>query len=321
MNEHIEGECERYRIVPRDEARERFLCPEALGAVEYAGAGSVHSYKFATGVLKLAQSRGLKIYTNTPVTALEQRADETWTVRAFQGSDRTVHASTLILATNGYTAHLAPDVFQSIIVPLRGQVTSQRPGSKMPKPLSHTYTFSYSNGYEYMIPRPSGAQHTGDILIGGGWANLPDEGASEFGETDDSVIQPAVSRYLYDCTERYFGKNWGNDDPDGRIRKEWTGIMGTSADEMPFVGAVPGKPNMWASASFNGHGMVMCLKCAEALTTMITGTHGEQQQLDTWFPRAFRLTAERISILKKQKFEGRRNVKPPREALEERSHI
>lgn len=321
MNERIDGERERYSMVPRDEARERFLCPEALGAVEYHEAGSVHSYKFATGVLEVAQSKGLKIYVNRPVTALEQRGDASWTLRTGGDQESVMHASKVILATNAYTAHLLPEVFQSTIVPLRGQVTSQRPGSNMPKPLSHTYTFSYSNGYEYMIPRPAGTQHAGDIVIGGGWATLPDEGASEYGETDDSVINPAVSKYLHDSTARYFGDNWGTDDPEGRIRKEWTGIMGSSADSLPFVGAVPGKQNLWASVSFNGHGMVMCLKCAEALVTMMLGSKEEHQKLDTWFPQSFRLTPERIEKLRKQKFQGRRNVKPPAEALEERAQL
>ncbi|KAL9055248.1 MAG: hypothetical protein Q9162_003658 [Coniocarpon cinnabarinum] len=317
MNERVGGDCERYTLYTQEEARQRFLCPDALGAVEY-NAGSVHSYKFATGVLRIALDKGLRIYTDAPVTSLEQRQDSTWTVRT---GPRSVHAQQVILATNGYTAHLLPSVFQSLIVPLRGQITSQRPGSKMPKPLSHTYTFAYANGYEYMIPRPSGAAHTGDILIGGGWATLPGEVASEFAETDDSVLNPAVSKYLYDCTARYFGENWGEDDSHGRIRKEWTGIMGTSADGLPFVGKVPGKENLWASVSFNGHGMVMCLKCAEAVVTMMTGNGEEQKTLDSWFPRSFRLTPERIERLKKEKFQGRRNVKPPPQALEERSQL
>ena len=56
-------------------------------------------------------------------------------------------------------------------------------------------------------------------------------------------------------SEKYFGKeNWGEDDAEGRVRSEWTGIMGTSADGLPYVGKVPGMEGCWVSASFDGHG-------------------------------------------------------------------
>ena len=222
MNKNVHGGIEYYEVFAETEAQEKFLCPGALAAVEY-DAGSIHSYNFCIGVLKLAISKGLNLQTQTPVKSIEADNTEQWTAVTGRGS---ISAPRMILATNAYTAHLVPDVFQSLIVPLRGQITSQRPGLNMPKPLSHTYTFSYTGGYEYMIPRPRGSAHEGDILIGGGWATLPDEGASEFSETDDTTLNPAVSKYLYSCTERYFGSCWGQDDPDGRIRKEWTGIMG-----------------------------------------------------------------------------------------------
>jgi glycine/D-amino acid oxidase-like deaminating enzyme len=79
-----------------------------------------------------------------------------------------MNARKVILATNGYTAHLYPKL-QGVIVPLRGFVTAQRPGKAMPAAgLSNTYSFIYRDGYEYMIPRPPGTKFAGDIVIGGG---------------------------------------------------------------------------------------------------------------------------------------------------------
>jgi glycine/D-amino acid oxidase-like deaminating enzyme len=80
--------------------------------------------------------------------------------------------------------------------------------------------------------------------------------------------------------------------------QEWTGIMGATADGRPFIGEVPGKKGMWISAGFNGHGMVLCLKSAEALVTMME-TGGETPE---WFPESFLITDER---LKKCRFSGR----------------
>lgn len=71
--------------------------------------------------------------------------------------------------------------------------------------------------------------------------------------------------------------------------------MGASADGLPYVGQVPNKPGLWMSASFNGHGMVWCLKSAEALVEMMAGN-----DVDEWFPQASRVTETRM----KAKFTG-----------------
>lgn len=310
MNKNIDDGVERYEKIGAEEARRRFLCPDALGAIAYE-AGSVSGYKLTVGILKAALAQGLKLHTSTPVDKLEQ-SPKGWKVVTNRGM---IHANQVVLATNGYTPYLEPS-FQKVIVPLRGQVCAQRPGSALPSPLPDTYTFSYEGGYEYMITRPPGSKFAGDIIIGGGWSQLPDQGQSEFGIIDDSILNEEVTDYLEACTKRYFGdKNWGSDHADGRTRKEWTGIMGTSADGLPYVGEVPQKKRLWLSASFNGHGMVLCLKSAEAIVTMLDGNEQEKMELDLWFPKSFKMTKDRLG----RRFEGRRNVQPPPKIQEERS--
>ena len=77
------------------------------------------------------------------------------------------------------------------------------------------------------------------------------------------------------------------------MRAEWTGIMGYSPDDFPFVGGVPGHEGLWASCSFQGHGMVLCWKSAEALVEMMQGRDGDE--LASWFPAAFRISEERLA--------------------------
>ena len=76
--------------------------------------------------------------------------------------------------------------------------------------------------------------------------------------------------------------------------------MGATADGRPFVGQVPGKKGMWISAGFNGHGMVLCLKSAEAMVTMI-----KTNETPEWFPGSFLITAQR---LEKCSFSGRTDM-------------
>ena len=300
------AEAARYTFYSAQEVREKFYCHDGqfegkpqdiCGGVGYF-AGSLSAYKFGIGVLKLCLERGLNLQTNTPALEISKSDGEaTWGVRTARGS---VTAKKVVLATNGYTAHLVPEL-QGVIVPLRGQITAQRPGKSMPfsGSLPTTYSFIYERGYEYMVPRPIGSRFAGDIVIGGGLVRAPEDGLEEYGTTDDTTVNQIISSYLRETTPRYFGASWGADDPEGRIRKEWTGIMGYSPDGFPLVGEMPGKAGLWLSASFQGHGMVLCWMSARAVVQMMQGHDGDA--LRVWFPDAFRITKERLA----KRFQGR----------------
>ncbi|KAI6820925.1 FAD dependent oxidoreductase [Hortaea werneckii] len=298
-----------YKIYTAEEAREKFMTPDALGAFEYT-AGSLSAYAFTTGILKLALAQGLNVQTTTPAESLAWSSGSeggTWSVQTPRGR---ISTSNLILATNGYTAHLLPQ-FQGLIVPLHGQVVAQRPGLGLDqRGLTHTYSFIHETGYEYMMTLPAAAVNAGDIVVGGGLHQLPNDGATRYGETDDSDLEPSIQEYLRDCTPRFFGKIWGRDHQAGRIKKEWSGIMGASADGLPYVGAVPNvAPGLWMSCSFNGHGMVWCLKSAEALVGMMVGDKAEQKVIRHWFPQSSVVTADRMRAT----FTGRKDLRAPGE--------
>ncbi|KAK4547371.1 hypothetical protein LTR36_001027 [Oleoguttula mirabilis] len=306
-----------YQVWNADEARQRFLTPNALGAFEYP-AGSLSAYAFTIGVLRLALAKGLGLQTTTPAESTRSSTsggNVSWTVETARGS---ISTPNLILATNGYTAHLLPSM-QGLIVPLHGEVVAQRPGSKLPQTgLQNTYSFVHETGYEYMITRPPGSRDEGDIIIGGGLWKLAHDGASQYGQTDDTALEPTIASYLRQCTTGFFGANWGEDHPAGRVKKEWSGIMGASVDGLPYVGAVPDTPGLWMSCAFNGHGMVWCLKSAEALVEMMTGDAGAQREVDRWFPRSAVISRERMQM----RFSGRKDLRAPGEAeFGERSRL
>lgn len=285
------------------ETKERFLVDGALGSVSYS-AGSISAYMFVIGVLELGLKKGLNLQTKTLVTKI-QRSDSDhreWVIDTPRGS---IRAERVILATNGYTGYLYPPV-RGIIVPLRGTVAAQRPGSGLPKEgLGTTYSFIYGNGYEYMIFRPAGSTFAGDLVIGGCSTKAPEEGLYEWGTTDDSTMDPGIGQYVRDSAAEYFGSQWGEDHPDGRIRKQWTGIMGYSSQGFPLVGLVPHEKDLWIAASFQGSGMVLCFHTAKALVIMMGCKNNEE--LDNWFPQAFRMSEDRLE----HKFRGRLHEKTP----------
>lgn len=246
-----------YKLWDSKETAEKFLCKGAVGAISYE-AGSISAYKFVIGMLKMAVGKGLNMQTGTPVTRLLKHDDDddddgSWEVTTPRG---TIRAPKVVMATNGYTAALYPKL-QGTIVPLRGQITAHRPGSNMPRSgLRTSYSFIYGKGFDYMIPRPAGSKWAGDIVIGGGLTKGAEEGLCQYGNTDDGVVEPETSKYLVGSTLGFFGEeNWGRDHPEGRIRREWSGVMGYSADLHPLVGEMPGEKGLYISASFQGHGM------------------------------------------------------------------
>ncbi|KAK4201556.1 putative Glycine/D-amino acid oxidase [Triangularia verruculosa] len=298
----------RYILLTKEEVEQEYLVhdydyegkrEEVKGGVRYE-AGSLSAYKFVMGVLKEAVEMGLNLQAGAVVTGLERdKEDGRWVVKTNRGL---VRAGRVVLATNGYTAALKPEIFQGVVVPLRGQITAHRPGTKMPARgcLETTYSFIYEGGYEYMITRPKGSEYEGDIIMGGGLVRgEPDEGLREFGVSDDTKVNEGIGAYLRETTPRYFGRDWGDDHPDGRTRQEWAGIMGFSPDGFPFVGEVPGQEGLWLSASFQGHGMVLCWMCADGLVKLMRGKGKEE--VEGWFPEIFVITEERL----KKRFQGR----------------
>lgn len=291
----------RYIFWNAEETEKLFLAQGSLGAVQYE-AGSIHPYKLVTGILDLALARGLNLQTETPAMRVLEIEDTTgeYLVQTLRGE---VRAQTVILASNGYTAQLCPE-FQGVIVPLRGHMTAQRPGSGLPKDgLPGTYSFIYDHGYEYMISRPQGSKFAGDIMIGGGATKAPEDGLREFGEIDDTTTLPVIRSYLEGCTKAYFGSNWGEDQPERRLRRAWTGIMGYSADGFPLIGQVPDKDGLYIAASFQGSGMILCFLSAKALVRIVN--QDNEAELDRWFPKAFRMASPRM----KHKFQGRLHAK------------
>src|SRR2546423_1653075 len=226
----------KYVFWDAEETAKRFFTPNAIGSVTYE-AGSLNAYRLVIGILKLALAKGLNLQCNTPATSISPDTKQhSWLVNTSRG---VISAGKVILATNGYTAHLYPKL-QGVIVPLRGFITAQRPPKSLQElGLSNTYSFLYKEGYEYMIPRPKGTRFAGDIIIGGGLTKTADEGLNEYGNTDDTKLNNDVIEYLEASTKNFFGENWDADDPEGRIRKVWSGVMGFSGDGFPLVGPIP----------------------------------------------------------------------------------
>ena len=271
--------------------------PNAKGAAIQAKAASLWPYKFVSWILERLLSSGfLNLQTNTPVTSL-QKVDDSWIIHTPRGM---LGTKKILLTTNAYTSHLLPK-FSDLIVPVRGEMSSlvppksMKPASVTNQPLKHSYGFvghgtQNINQDDYLIQRPftsSGA--SGELMFGGGRSYAYKAGV---GVSDDSSIDPPAAAYLR--RELNVVLDLQDDVKELKASYEWSGIMGYSRDEHPWVGEVSeelglgGGKGLFVSGGFTGHGMPNTWLSAKAAVGLMMG------KKDVDLPSSYYLTKERL---------------------------
>ncbi|KAI8983275.1 nucleotide-binding domain-containing protein [Trametes punicea] len=316
------------------------LSGQVVGCISSTG-GAMHPYRFVTSLLSVLLTRhadGFQIFTRTPCTSITSgdNNDALYTVKTPRGALRTPH---VVHATNGWCSHLLP-ALRMKIVPARAAMSAQRPGSALhPATRDGARSFIFyrgSAGYDYLTQLPTG-EH--ELMFGGGWAQACDDGLPEIGIADDGLVNHTSQSYLAGALPQYFGlENWGAEvaareegnarrdgdgDGDGGVRwgagrtkAQWSGILGISADMLPWVGRIPKKlsgrtppksqafrdqvkeehgsrlaaPGEWMSAGYTGEGMVHAWLSGKALAHMILG---REDEIRDWFPDIFRVSEKR----------------------------
>lgn len=154
------------------------------------------------------------------------------------------------------------------VVPIRATMSAQRPGTTLGRATldgQRSYVFHPGGlGYDYLTQLPAG-EH--ELMFGGGWASAFDVAFADLGTSDDSAFSVPVASHLAGALPLYFGeRTWGRekeperteDDGDvqwgeGRTKAQWGGIIGISADGLPWVGRLPqkisGRPEPPASST------------------------------------------------------------------------
>jgi gamma-glutamylputrescine oxidase len=153
-------------------------------------------------------------------------------------------AGIVVLATNGYTSRLVPQVK---IQPTRAQMLASAPLSKVVCDLP---TYSHF-GYRYWRQLVSG-----ELLIGG-WRDTSLETERTFDDQPTPEIQEHLDRKLAEM--------------DGKVEvtNRWAGTMGFTESGLPLVGPVDGMRNVYTCAGFNGHGMGFAFMSAKQLVESI----------------------------------------------------
>jgi len=290
-------------IKDKEELKKHRANPECIGATLTAGAGSLWPYKLVTFILeKLCKDGLLNLQTKTPVTKITS-TESMHTLHTPRGD---ISSRTVVLATNGYTSAILPQ-FADLIVPVRAEMSALFPpknSTRLPNSYGMVAALGQpSNADDYLIQRPfNGVPNpAGHLMFGGGRGagTLPTVGVS-----DDSTIDEGSAKYLREALLKVLELGGELEDvKELTAAAEWTGIMGYSRDDHPWVGMVPGSKGLWLSGGYTGHGMPNGTLCGKAVAEMILAeAAGEdvvalQQSMVKKgdLPKSYLITEERLS--------------------------
>jgi glycine/D-amino acid oxidase-like deaminating enzyme len=168
-----------------------------------------------------------------------------------------LEAEQVVIATDGYTHGLVREL-DAAIKPTRGQVVVTEQLDRQVFPCPHYAR----HGYDYWQQTPEGR------IVAGGFRDKALD--NEF--TAEEITTPLIQGHL----ERFLAELLG--EPPA-IEHRWAGIFGTTSDQLPLVGRVPGQDGVWVAAGYSGHGNVMGLACGELVARAILGADVPELEL------------------------------------------
>ncbi|CAE6415870.1 unnamed protein product [Rhizoctonia solani] len=303
------------KIFNGSEAQNTFgLSSLCVGAIT-GHAGAINPYKLVTGLLSSLEEKypdRFCIVSHCPVKDIKEPSseDSRYTLETEKGEITALH---IIHATNAHVGYLVPGL-RGKIFPLRQTMTAQshrafaQPLNSPTQFGARSFSFLYSEGFDYLTQRPDGT-----IMLGGGFAQSPQQGMLEVGVGTDDSYDPTGAAHICGALSVLFkdpNHQIETSDANGenRIKSIWSGSIGTSADALPWVGKLPTRltgrnvptanknsriapPGEWVSAGYSGEGMVNAALCAKALAMMILKPN--EDNVSSWFPEQMRVTERR----------------------------
>ena len=209
-------------------------------AIVHPSDGSLQPARWVRRLAARAVEAGAEIVEESPLESLDS-----------------VEAEHVVIATDGYTSGLLPELDEAIR-PVRGQVIATEPLREALYPRPHYAR----HGFDYWQQTPDSR------LILGGRRDTSLE--TEF--TNEEAITDAIQDELTTLATELLGE-------EPAIEHRWPGIFGATEDDLPLVGRVPGHEGVWVSAGYSGHGNVMGLGCGELVAQAVLGTPAPELEL------------------------------------------
>ena len=166
-------------------------------------------------------------------------------------------AEHVVIASDGYPSGLVEEI-DALVRPTRGQVVATEP---LPELLYERPHYA-RQGFDYWQQLPDGR------LVAGGRRDVTLEAEFTSAEATTEPVQAALESLLRDLVGY-----------QPAITHRWSGIFGTSPDDLPLVGPIPGREGVWVSGGYSGHGNVLGLACGDLVAKAILGRREPELEL------------------------------------------
>lgn len=207
--------------------------------------GQIDSGQMMKALLEKARAAGVEVRFGTAVKSIE---DEEQAVRILCGDGSILKSKRVLLATNGFTAALAPGID---VVPARAQVLITSAIEKLP----FQGSFHFDDGYYYF-------RNVGKRVLFGGGRNLDfkAEETTAFGLTEK--VQNQLEHYLK--TVILPGQNYS-------IEQRWSGIMCMGSKRTPIVEAL--SKTIFCAVRLSGMGVAIGSQVGEEAADLVLASN------------------------------------------------
>lgn len=222
------------------------LAGRYAGAILHPRDGALQPARWVRRLAALAAAAGVEIREHDRVTSVDA-----------------LQADAVVVASDGYPSGLLGEL-EGVVKATRGQVVVTEPLEERLYERPHYAR----HGFDYWQQLPDGR------LVVGGRRDTNLEGESTAEEATTPEVQAALESFVRELVGHL-----------PAITHRWSGIFGTSPDDLPLVGAVPGRDRIWVSRGYSGHGNVLGLACGDLVAKAILGKR--EPELELFDPARF----------------------------------
>lgn len=219
-------------------------------------ASTLQPWKLTAHIMRdnLAKGVNLQTYTLAKDVVVDSSGAQKWVVRTDRGD---IACDTVVHATNAYSAALEPL--------LRGVITPKpHVCNKVVPPRALSGSNAIKNSYGILLPDGGlfsiNPRCTADGVLMFGGSNPGQKQLDKWVEDNpENCVNDGLARIdnITDCVREFVEGNfegWKEAEigPGEGFDYSWSGIIGLSADGVPFVGELPGKSGQWICAGHHG---------------------------------------------------------------------
>jgi glycine/D-amino acid oxidase-like deaminating enzyme len=218
-------------LVPPERQREELASDYYHGGMVVERAAHLHPALYFKGLLELAFKANVEIASQTPALNIKENGNNSWSITTLRG---VVNARGVIIATNGYTEDVTPDLRRRV-VPVGSYIIATE---ELPTELALS-----------LIPNNRSVADTRRVLTY--YRMSPDRrrlifgGRAKFSLSDPMEAAPLLHRFMVDRFPQL---------RDVKITHAWTGNVAFTFDELPHTGLHKG---LHYALGCNGSGVAM----------------------------------------------------------------